>query len=109
MCLELGYNKPPLNKVMLSKLITIQQIPTLAAPVFYYFAVFLLWPPNPSIDIPFFSISIILALFSTLLLARRQVMLEVIQISPEEKVKDVKTLEQWESQVSNDSIEENNK
>jgi hypothetical protein len=55
-------------------LITVQQIPTEIAPVFYYFSVFLLWPSQP-ISIPFLIASIVLAFASMCLLAGRQEML----------------------------------
>jgi multidrug transporter EmrE-like cation transporter len=74
-----GLQQSALKSGQASTLITVQQIPSLVAPVFYYFAVFELTPTNPTMSISFITISIILAVISTFLLSKRQVMLEEIK------------------------------
>ncbi|HMF33585.1 MAG TPA: hypothetical protein VKK79_19335 [Candidatus Lokiarchaeia archaeon] len=70
-----------------SLLVPIQQIPTQIAPIFYYFSVFLLWPPNPLMSIPLLFVGIGLILVSTFMLASRQVALDEIGKKEEEAFK----------------------
>jgi hypothetical protein len=73
-----GLQQTALKYGRASMLITVQQIPTEIAPVFYYFSVFLLWPQS-AISIPFLIASIALAFASMCLLAGRQELLDRIK------------------------------
>ncbi|HMF31494.1 MAG TPA: hypothetical protein VKK79_08775 [Candidatus Lokiarchaeia archaeon] len=74
-----GSQQTALKYGQASLLITIQQIPTEVAPIFYYFSVFNLWPVHPEISIPFLVLSIAFSLIAMFLLSKRQVMLEEIK------------------------------
>jgi hypothetical protein len=66
------------KKGQASNLIPIQQVPIQIAPPFYYLAVFLLPIPN-LLSIIFLSMGIILVMFSSFLLGKRQAQLEKIE------------------------------